>query len=186
MKTTIINLYGGPGIGKSTSAAYMYYKLKTMGKNAELVREYVKEWAWEGRQIGPYDQAYFMGKQIRHETMLYGKTEFIVTDAPVLMSIPYADMFCHPTLAGSIKLAARAMYEQATRDGHRHIHVMLTRTKAYQPAGRYQTEAEARQLDQQLSYLLDAEVGSSIYHTSSTDEAHLTSILHKYAIDTVA
>jgi pantothenate kinase len=44
-KTTIINVYGGPGAGKSTSAAYLYYLLKVAGKNVELVREYVKDWA---------------------------------------------------------------------------------------------------------------------------------------------
>lgn len=42
-------------------------------QNAELVREYVKDWAWEGRKINVNDQIYFLGKQVRRETMLYGK-----------------------------------------------------------------------------------------------------------------
>ncbi len=56
MKTTIINLYGGPGAGKSTSAAYLYYLLKCQQENVELVREYVKKWAWENRPCGVYDE----------------------------------------------------------------------------------------------------------------------------------
>lgn len=64
-KTTIINLYGGHGSGKSTSAAYYYYVMKKDGLNVELVRQYVKDWAWEGRKITTNDQIYFLGKQVR-------------------------------------------------------------------------------------------------------------------------
>ena len=56
--TTIINLYGGPGAGKSTSASDLFVILKERGVNAELAREYVKRWAWERRGISPYDQFY--------------------------------------------------------------------------------------------------------------------------------
>src|SRR5579885_3619982 len=98
-KTTIINVYGGPGAGKSTSAAYLYYLLKVAGKNVELVREYVKDWAWEGRKFGAYDEIYFLGKQVRHESMLFGKVDWIVTDAPVYMTAYYASIYCSPTLA---------------------------------------------------------------------------------------
>jgi hypothetical protein len=73
--TRIINLYGGPGTGKSTSAAFLYYLLKNDNVNAELVREYVKDWAWEKRSINTYDQLYLLGKQIRKESLLYGKTD---------------------------------------------------------------------------------------------------------------
>jgi ATP:corrinoid adenosyltransferase len=68
-KTTVISLFAGPGAGKSTSAAYLYAHLKNRGVNSELVREYVKDRAWEERQIGTYDQIYFLGKQVRREAM---------------------------------------------------------------------------------------------------------------------
>lgn len=85
MSTLVLNLFGGPGIGKSTSAAYIFYKLKSLGVNAELVREYVKDWAWDQRHINIWDQLYFLGKQIRRESMLYSKVDVIVTDAPVAL-----------------------------------------------------------------------------------------------------
>ena len=43
MKTKVLNLYGGPGVGKSTGAAYIFSMLKLAGINCELVREYAKE-----------------------------------------------------------------------------------------------------------------------------------------------
>ena len=39
----IINLFGAPGVGKSTGAAYIFSKLKMAGMNAELVTEFAKD-----------------------------------------------------------------------------------------------------------------------------------------------
>jgi len=147
MKTTIINLYGGPSSGKSTSAAFLYYLLKTQGKNVELVREYVKDWAWEQRTISTYDQIYFLGKQVRRESMLYGKVEYIITDSPVMMNLYYAQRYCPVGLAEGIRAATLSFYRQAAEDGHNHYHIMLKRNKPYQGEGRYQTEAEAKEID---------------------------------------
>ena len=154
MKTTIINLYGGPSVGKSTSAAYLYYLLKAQGKNVELVREYVKDWAWEGRKFSVYDEIYFLGKQVRHESMLFGKVDWIITDAPVYMTAYYASLYCSPKLAHGVAEAAQAFYKQAADDGHQHIHLMLKRTRPYNAEGRYQTEEEALQVDTGIKEML--------------------------------
>lgn len=153
-KTIIINLYGGPGTGKSTSAAHLYYLLKVQNQNAELVREYVKDWAWEGRKININDQIYFLGKQVRRESMLYGKVDWIVTDSPVMMNLFYAEHYCTKHIAHGIKTLATAFYKQAEDDGHKHLHVFLKRTKPYLAEGRYQTETEARQIDVGVKELL--------------------------------
>jgi RecA/RadA recombinase len=155
MKTTIINVYGGPGVGKSTSAAYLYYKLKANGENAELVREYVKDWAWEGRKFSAYDEIYFLGKQVRHESMLFGKVDWIITDAPVYMTAYYASLYCSSQLAHGIAQAAQAFYKQAEEDGHQHIHVMLKRIKPYQADGRYQDEEQALNIDRGVAEMLE-------------------------------
>lgn len=48
MKTPIvINLFGGPGSGKSTGAAYIFSQLKMKGINCELITEYAKDKTWE-------------------------------------------------------------------------------------------------------------------------------------------
>lgn len=154
MSTTIINLYGGPGTGKSTSAAYLYYLLKLAGKNVELVREYVKDWAWDERRISTYDQIYFLGKQTRRESMLYGKVDYIVTDSPVMMGVFYGHKYCPPILAKGIASATQAFYDQAAADGHRHCHIFLDRIKKYVAVGRYQSEEEARTMDKELKDML--------------------------------
>lgn len=177
MKTTIINLYGGPGAGKSTSAAYYYYVLKTQGVNVELVREYVKDWAWEKRNITTYDQIYFLGKQVRRESMLYGKVDYVVTDSPVMMNLYYAQRYCSSALAEGVRAATLSFYRQAAEDGHKHVHVFLDRNKPYASEGRYQTEAEAKEIDGGVKRLLDDLRVS--YLVSNPDEADLKKLLDK-------
>src|SRR5574344_779987 len=46
-KSLIINLYGGPGSGKSTCAAYIFSQLKMHNINAELITEQTKEEAYK-------------------------------------------------------------------------------------------------------------------------------------------
>ena len=41
--TLIINLIGGPGSGKSTTAAGLFYKLKQMGIDCEMALEFAKD-----------------------------------------------------------------------------------------------------------------------------------------------
>jgi hypothetical protein len=145
--TSIINFYAGPSTGKSTSAAYIYYLLKSEHKNAELVREYVKAWAWDLRPINTYDQLYFLGKQSRYESMLYNKVDYIVTDSPVMLGGFYAKQYCPEAISKGIVAATQAFYNQAEQDGHKHHHIFLNRTKRYNPAGRYQTEEQAKDMD---------------------------------------
>lgn len=148
--TRIINLYGGPGTGKSTSAAYIFALMKWQGKNAELVREYVKDWAWEGRNINDYDQIYLLGKQIRRESMLYGKVTDIVTDSPIMLSAYYASKFAPPVIGRGVKELVKSFYDHAEAQGHHHVHVFLHRTKPYNNQGRYQTEVQAKEIDNEL------------------------------------
>jgi hypothetical protein len=178
--TTVVNLYGGPGAGKSTSAAYLYYLLKRDGHNAELVREYVKDWAWDNRVPRDYDQLYLLGKQIRRESMLYGKVDYIVTDSPVLLGIYYSHVFSPPAIARGIEHASMAYYEQAESDGHRHVHVLLERSKQYSQAGRFQTEVEAREIDAGIRALLrDRLTGAEGYTGIATTQSDLDWLYRK-------
>lgn len=170
MKTTIINVYGGPGAGKSTSAAYLYYLLKIAGENVELVREYVKDWAWEGRKFGAYDEIYFLGKQVRHESMLFGKVDWIMTDAPVYMTAYYASIYCSPTLAKGVLSTAQAFYQQVAEDGHQHLHIMLNRIRPYAQEGRYQNESQAHSVDDGVGDML-SNLGVNLIHADPSEES---------------
>lgn len=46
--TKIINLFGGPGVGKSTIASGLFYYMKIAGYNVEAPQEWCKQKVYEG------------------------------------------------------------------------------------------------------------------------------------------
>lgn len=145
--TTIINLYGGPGSGKSTLAAGTYAQCKQHGQSVELVREYVKAWAWRGDAIRRWDELYIFAKQLREESNLYGKVDLIITDRPLGLSVVYERMYGAP---GACML--RETYEHVRamqhREGIRSVDLLVRRTKPYVTAGRFESEDDARRVDE--------------------------------------
>lgn len=153
--SVILNFYGGPGIGKSTSCAYTFAELKRRSVNAELVREYIKDWVWEGRPIGVYDQIFFLGKQIRKESLVLDKADVIVTDCPVWLCAYYSEKISPPKIRRGIDACAQGYYDQAKEDGHRHIGVWLKRATSYEQSGRWHTESQALEVDSELRPFLE-------------------------------
>lgn len=47
-----------------------------------------------------------------------------------------------------------AFYKQSELDGYKHVHVFLNRNKGYSTEGRFQTEAEAKEIDSGIKELL--------------------------------
>lgn len=90
MKNTIIvNLFGEPGAGKSTGAAYVFAVLKMNGIDAELATEFAKDKLWEESKAVFENQSYIFGKQSFRLSRCKGKVEVIVTDSPLPLSIIY-------------------------------------------------------------------------------------------------
>lgn len=155
-KTITINLYSGPGGGKSTTAAQLFAALKLQGVNAELVTEYAKGWAWQQRKIGQLDQFYLFGKQLHRECQLYDKVDVIVTDSPIGIATYYAHRYCPKAIAEAIKQCHAAVRLQGAAE---YIDIVLERTKAYNPKGRYETEEQAREIDLDMRDFLYYELG---------------------------
>ena len=61
----IINLFGEPGVGKSALAAYIFYRLKVLGYNCELVTEFAKDMVYEKNENALSNQSYIFGQQMQ-------------------------------------------------------------------------------------------------------------------------
>lgn len=133
----VINLYGGPGTGKSTIMAELFSKLKWAGYNVEMAPEFAKELVWESRHHTLNDQVYIFGKQSHRLHRLRDQVDYIITDSPLLLSLYY-----NKTSGNTFNQLVEEVYRS-----YDNVDIFLERTKPYQAAGRLQTESEAKVID---------------------------------------
>lgn len=144
--TLIVNFIGGPSAGKSTMAAHVFALLKWKDVNCELVTEYAKDKTWEGSFGVLQHQEYVFGKQLFRISRLENHVEAILTDAPLLHSLVYANERTSPEFRSFV------LSEHNKRNN---LNILLTRVKKYNPKGRSQNEEEARQIDAEIKSTLD-------------------------------
>ena len=140
--TKIINLYGGPGIGKSTLAAGIFYEMKSRGLSVELVTEYIKSAVWEQRTRVIEDQLYVLAKQTRKISIILGQVDYIVSDSPILLTLVY----CKDQ---SICNLAKKLHSE-----HHTLDIVIPREFEYVDVGRLHSEKEAYDLDARIHKLI--------------------------------
>ena len=160
--TLVVNLYGGPGTGKSTTAAGLFYRIKKHGLfNVELVTEFAKDLTWEERHNVLANQAYILGTQYHRLMRVYDKVDIIITDGPLLNSVVYNE-------GGVPEVADLAI---TLHESLINYDVYLLRTKSYNPLGRTQTEEEAKKLDETIKDVLAAYAPG--FKVSGTEDIHV-------------
>jgi hypothetical protein len=146
MDALIVNLFAGPGTGKSSTAAGLFSELKWRGHTAEMALEFAKDKVWEGSTAVLNNQIYIFGKQHHRIWRLRKQVEVVITDSPLLLSLIYG---AENTSKQFHKLV---LYEHWQL---RNLNVFLERLKKYDPKGRLQTEKEAKVIDRQVQEMLE-------------------------------
>lgn len=147
-KTVILGFYGGPGIGKSAAAWTAAAWLKRNGASVELANEFVKKWAWQGREVRPLDELYILGEQVREEADLIGKVDFIVTEKPVVLDLAYSRLYQPSCITRAVEETIAAHYAHVASLGHRHINVLFRRAvEGYDTRGRFENRRQAQLVD---------------------------------------
>lgn len=163
----VVNLYGGPGCGKSTTAAGVFYKLKLWGYNAELVSEYAKDLVYEGRlDVMCEEQDYIFAEQHKRIYRHMGDVDVLITDSPLLLSLIYIpEHWMHSKDHGYVEAFNNLVI--ATDLQYDCISVFLERPDSYASDGRAQTLAESIDKDNEIKVMLDS--NNIAYHTLKTD-----------------
>ena len=146
----VINLFGGPGVGKSTAAAGLFYEMKKAQIRVELVTEYAKDMVWENRHNILDDQIYIFAKQQRRISRLKDTgIEWVITDSPIPLGLVYLQEGALPPAFHQLVMEVFAQYTN-----HNYL---LQRYYPYNPVGRNQKDdSEARLFDAKVNQLLDA------------------------------
>jgi len=144
----VVNLFAGPGAGKSTTAAGLFHIMKQDGYKVELVTEYAKDIVWADRHKELDDQLYISAKQHHRLFLLKDKVDYCITDSPLLLCLVYNRM-----MPSSFSPFIKDLFHE-----YDNIAVILRRTKPYVLFGRSQTEDEAKDLDRQIHSLVYSQV----------------------------
>ena len=158
-KTKIINFFGGPGIGKSTQAAGLFYLMKRAGLSVELTEEFPKVLSWEGNISGLRDQLYITANQHRNISRLYGKVDYIIIDSPILNGLVYKHRY------GNQNDYPERLYDDtfdkfvmSLFKSYDNINIMLGRNdQQYQRVGRMQDLIESVAVDNDLKDIMESE-----------------------------
>jgi hypothetical protein len=138
----VINLIGGPGSGKSTTAAGLFFLMKLAGLKAELVVEYAKELSYDENWSTLKNQLHVLAEQERRQRRLVDKVDYIITDSPLLTGMAYTS---DPRDYLPVAEAATVLFST-----YNNVNFVIKRVKPYAEYGRNQTEDEAKALDRRL------------------------------------
>lgn len=157
----LINLFGGPGVGKSRTAAGLFSRMKDAGYVVEYVPEFAKRLVSDGRKMPP--QEYIFGKQLYYIWQAINTYDHVITDSPLLLSTVYGET------SDDFKSVARQWHKKWES-----LNIMLRRTNTYERVGRFQTEEEARAIDIKIRQ----ELVWIPYHEMPSDHGEIFNAIH--------
>lgn len=133
----VINLFGGPGSGKSTLQAGLFYEMRKRNLNVEHIAEFAKDMVWEERYNAFTDQLFILANHHRRLHLLDGKVDYVVTDSPILLTNMY--MYQDP------RPYASKLYDLVIDIHHMYdnVNIFINRKHSYVELGRNQNESEA-------------------------------------------
>lgn len=142
--TKIINLFGAPGVGKSSTAAGIFYLMKKRHHDIELVTEYAKRLVWQMHEL---HQLEIVAQQNNSQHILLGKVALAVTDSPLLLCSFYAGN----EYPSSFHLLCEDIFNR-----YDNINFFITRNKdlPYMAEGRLQNREEAIEIEHQMQEFL--------------------------------
>jgi hypothetical protein len=146
-----INLFCGPGGGKSTTAHWLTGRLKEAGRSVEYVGEWIKEWAYARKVVGEWDQFRVFAEQMELERKwLRNGVADVVTDSPMVMQVAYMRR------DGCSFADACADICRAYEAKHPSFNLFLDRSGVpYASAGRWEQPDQAAALDRLIRAELD-------------------------------
>jgi len=171
----VINLYGGPGTGKSTIAAGLFYKMKSNRHSVEYVSEYAKELTYEDRlNVLEEDQLYIFAKQHRKMFRLRNKVDYMICDSPLLLSTIYASIMTEFYNEEAFKKLI-----VSTNNNYPSVDIFLLRNLEYEfeTKGRNQNEEESTAIDIKVRKVI-SELVSPTY-TEMLSDKNTVNLIYK-------
>jgi ABC-type transporter Mla maintaining outer membrane lipid asymmetry ATPase subunit MlaF len=143
----VVNIFGGPGCGKSTLAALLYSELKRQGIEVEYVNEYPKQLVYEENVLSLQNQILVFATQHHRIWTAARHNQIVITDSPILLSTIY-----HPETSEHFRELIIEMHNKFTN-----LNIVLKRVDSFHSmTGRIHTLQESMQIDTHIHQMLEA------------------------------
>lgn len=164
----VINLLGGPGSGKSTTAYGLAYKMKLCHMKVELVTEYAKELVYDGTLEMMLDrQEVIFAEQNQRLHRLRDKVDFAIIDSPLFFSYIYPEM--NQKQKGVTNWPAIKEFQAlvlAVIDTYENINFFLKRPSTFEEGGRAHGLEQSQEIDDMIMVKLEAyEIPFQVFQT---------------------
>jgi hypothetical protein len=146
---TVVNFFGGPGTGKSTTAAELFSRMKKLNYKVELIHEIAKDYVWERWNHIFREQDFIFAHQHRLQRRLVGHDiDYVILDSSMLLGLFYTPDDFPP----SFKMFLREVF-----DSYDNLNIYLERSDQFEyvQEGRNQTLNQAQQIDHDVRKYLD-------------------------------
>lgn len=138
-KLKVINLWTGPGAGKSTIAAAIFNLMKREGFEVELIPEAAKSMTYEHAMTQLSNQLLVLAQQEHQLRRIMGQVEYVIVDSPFPMGLAY----CKPEDVDRYQHLIDCLWSD-----YDNYDFFLKRTRSpFQKSGRSQTYEQALHLD---------------------------------------
>lgn len=142
----VVNLWGAPGSGKSTTAAGLFFLMKINKWKVDLVTEFAKELVWDQHHSFFGDQVSIFAEQ-NHRLLRLAphNIDCAITDSPLPLPAFYKD-------PGYLNSFDGMVMEQFNR--YNNVNYLLKRKHSFEAIGRRHDETQAIELELKLEQFM--------------------------------
>lgn len=170
----IINLFGGPGTGKSTLASGLFYNMKLLNYNVEFVQEFAKELVYENRtNVLKHDQLFVLANQNRNLLIkaFEPSIDYIIMESPILLS----NVYFNELSIYSEKIFKDFVLDLFNKYNNINFYLKRSSVKEFSTTGRIHSEYESKLID--LNILRYLESNSINFYKIDIDNNSINKII---------
>lgn len=143
----VINLFGSPSAGKSTTMLGLTYEMKMLGLSVEKTDEFFKELIFEETAKSKFGgQLFVLAEQNRRLARLEGVNDFAITDCP----LPLIDFYTKKDYITGFNDLTINLYNK-----YDNVNYFIERNHEFENEKRAHNESQANQISEDLLLYLE-------------------------------
>lgn len=174
----VINAFAGPGAGKTTLSALLFARMKQRRMSVGFAPEYAQDKVYREEPLT--NQVEVTLHQYCRINTLYGKVDYVITDSPILLAIPYLWMQDDSRFNQQQYFLWKSSFESFIKSSFIkfiNYNILVNRgNRHYITDGRLQTQLEAEEIDRDMKFLLTE---NQIDFVEETDETNIDELIDR-------